>query len=98
MPVSLEDLTELVAMPLLHECSASGDDEALFDDQLADSAQVTATRCERLTIVETPAVGLHPPLDSRGNPAVAKNERPFPPSQNTRGRTTPREKPGEVRP
>ncbi len=59
-------------------------------------AAVDAARVQRL-LVRRPVAGsvassIVPPLRfSAVNPTVAKNDRPLPSSQNTRGRTTPRE-------
>ena len=94
--IALDDLAELMIVPLLGERGPRGDDVAPRDERLPGGADIESSCVQRLDVrdasrLEHGAAGMVPPLrSSMVTPAVAKNVRPLPSSQNRRGRNTPR--------
>ena len=97
--ITFADVTEAVIMILQGRGESGGDDVALLDDVLQISADVIAAGVQSLCVGYTgrpgrTAPGSVPPSRfSYVTPPVRNPVHPLPPSQNNRGRTTPREYP-----
>ena len=97
VPIMLEDFAELMIVALSRNRRARGHDVSVLDQKLSYRTGVgpVASRGLRyrvyLVAASTSPSGVPPWRSSQVKPVVAKNVRPPPPSQNTRGRTTPRE-------
>ena len=94
--IPLEDLAELMVVALSSDRGARGHDVPVLDQELAHGTRVVSSRLEGFDIRlagrrSTSPSGVPPWRSSYVNPVVAKKVRPPPPSQNTRGRRTPRE-------
>ena len=84
---------------LMRGSGAGRDDVAVLQQELTKGSDVVSMRFECFPVRGTGGGSIDPPgvppsLSSYVKPAVAKNDRPLPPSQNSRGRTTARPYPG----
>ena len=103
MPIALDDFAKLVVVALACDRGACGHHVAAVEQELPEGAGVVPLGLQGFN-VRLASGRKHLPVGSAAvavlvrEPGRAKNVRPLPPSQNTRGRTTARPYPGEIGP